>query len=110
MHQSPRRSKEEGTAHQRQASTTDNGRYSLLEDILTQEDQQLPNPDYEKRILNRKRAVVRPPEPTSFDYDLNLSGCDVPNESLQGDVREGGGRHLIVASADQLRLLLDVHM
>ena len=79
----------------------------VLQDIRTPDDHQLPNPEYEKRILNRKRAAVRPPEPTSLDFVLDLSGCDVPNEFLQGDVRVGGARHLVFASADQLRLLAD---
>ena len=49
---------------------------------------------------------MRPPEPTSLEFDLNLSGCDVPNKFLQ-DVRVGGALNLVIANADQLRLLAD---
>lgn len=38
---------------------------------------------------------------------LKLSGCEVPDEFMKADIQENGGRHILFATDEQLRLLTD---
>ena len=80
-----------------------------MQDLRRPEDHQLPNPSYEARCLNRCRAAVRPAEPTSIDFRLDLEGCNVPSNNVT-DLRVYGARHIVFATSEQLRLLADARV
>ena len=100
----------------REKATTikDQGAHQIVEQIMQDlrrpEDHQLPNPSYEARCLNRCRAAVRPAEPTSIDFRLDLEGCDVPSDFRVADLRVDGARHIVFATSEQLRLLADARV
>ena len=62
-----------------------------------------PHIDNLKRATNRQREKLRPTEPTSLDFDLDVDF--IGSDFLQTDVQVDEGRHLLFATPDQLRLL-----
>ena len=60
-------------------------------------------PECLARTANRARQFSRPRDPTSLVFEVQED--HIPADFLKGDVIKHGGRHLIFATGEQLRLL-----
>ena len=67
--------------------------------------EKLPNLTELARIANRKRAKLRPAEPKTSDFELNVEY--LPREFLKGDIAVANRRHILLATDNMLSLLCD---
>lgn len=63
----------------------------------------LPKQTNLQRTANRARQKLRPAEPSSLDFDIEME--HVPQDFMKADIEVGTRRHLMFASDDQLKKL-----
>ena len=62
-----------------------------------------PKPSCLARVANHRRMKLRPPEPTTLDFELDTDF--IPHDFFRRDIRAGNERHLLFATTHQLQML-----
>ena len=79
-----------------------------MRDDIPADSQCLINPANLTRAANRNRQKHRPADPSEIDFELDFDHVPEDGNFLQRDIRTDTARHLIFATAEQLRLLRSV--
>lgn len=76
---------------------------TTMEQMTTRDDFALPKPTLLARTANRHRQKLRPKEPATLDFDIDIGFLG--ENFILDDIRVDDQRHIVMATQDQLQTL-----